>query len=490
MLPNLSALNDDGELEFRQLSLDTGMKRVLDAARGALYPPLLKLGRLSSEYEALLEVIARPLRDSVAPSNPNHSTHNAASQDLEEVRKAAERSLKFHAERQLRQLLQGVALERIFVPSYERAGATIAATGIAPEIAERISVGFFQSQTAVLANLQEQRNEDAAANPPDDHRLSRAENAPLPRHRQSGSEKMRQQRAARTRNVRQYIEKDELRTKKAKALLDHFVQHNRDVLVTFARDAVASYLSLPSAASEPAMRLNVDLVLQGVDALNYEPIADVIHMDNEVGKFQSGDRYGRPAAEQHLSSLVASFCADSVTPNRATLTGCGTVIYAGVPVIAPERLLRVVELVKQQPGMDFFTDYEILSRLGDLMQAPTTEALSKFTDDQLQRMGIVATATPPLQWSNQNSVSHHRSPRREEVLAKLTFVSGHAAPRVRAFAAVVVDPDPQFKITSRNRASVTVENVTDSKGRRIAVDLNVAILSGFSGAGMGEDALP
>ena len=159
-------------------------------------------------------------------------------------------------------------------------------------------------------------------------------------------------------------------------------------------------------------------------------------------------------------------------------------------MIAPERLLRVVELVKQQPGMDFFTDYEILSRLGDLMQAPTTEALSKFTDDQLQRMGIVATATPPLQWSNQNSVSHHRSPRREEVLAKLTFVSGHAAPRVRAFAAVVVDPDPQFVITSRNRASVTVENVTDSKGRRIAVDLNVAILSGFSGAGMGEDALP
>ena len=152
-----------------------------------------------------------------------------------------------------------------FSPSYESQHVSIPKNGIDSEIAKRIAAGFFQS------------NKYASE-------LGKIQNVPV-------------------------------------VIVEHFVQNNYDLIKTFAYAAVGSFMSLPSSSSQPLLRASVQLVMQIVDQSSYYPIVDNIHMDYELDMLHPrGNRYGRPASEQDVSSLVATFCADQQEHGRIVLS--------------------------------------------------------------------------------------------------------------------------------------------------------------------------
>lgn len=197
-----------------------------------------------------------------------------------------------------------------------------------------------------------------------------------------------------------------------------------------------------------------------------------------------GVRYGRPASEQDVQSMVASFCADDLGP-QVTLTGCGTTYYDGLPIVDPALLQDAADRIRTELTNDAFTPYEILSQLGSLLSSASTDALGKQSAEELQTMGITSKSTNALEWSNVNAVTFHSSPSHEQVLANPTLRNGRSVPRMRAFAILEVDTESD-ESCPKESICWRLDDVTDAQGRPIEVMVEVDVLDG-SGRG-GKEA--
>ena len=324
--------------------------------------------------------------------------------------------------------------EKVFVPSYESKFASIPDNGIDPEVAKQLTVAYFNAK----------------------------DSAPL---KPLGS-------------MDQKMLKEYQHVSDVKAI---FKDANAGILYKFARDAVNSFLSLPGTDQQPLLRVHVSLVLQELDTSdisNYKPIVKFIHTDNETDLLRNGMRYGRPASEQDVTSLVSSFCANLTTSKDGTkealLDECGTVYFDGVPVVAPSVMVGLVEAIKERyPPAAYFTDYELISALGSVFAQATTTVLARYSENALESMGIVSTKTPPLKWSNVNALAFHRSAILEEVKANAILKpDGTYMPRLRVFAIFV--SDPASHITDEE---IEIPGVVDGTGRPIktTIDLNINI---------------
>ena len=283
---------------------------------------------------------------------------------------------------------------------------------------------------------------------------------------------------------------------RTKTTADLFVQQNPELIRKFAYDAVDSFLQLPGSDLRPLLNASVQLILQYVDAPKYEPIIDVKHMDGERDfSKQGGSRYGRPAAEQDVQSIVTSFCADLVSTGQIALSPCSTVYFENAPVVKPELLVDAARKVQQHPGMSVMTEYEIISAMGSALEIATSSALEERSERDLWQMGIVANTVNMLEWTNANALAFHRSALRDEVLAgAVPTANGGVAPRMRAFAIVLTDnptgnKDHSIAINAPGTKYIKLPNIT-RMGRNIKVDAFVTVLKGGPGAGMGEDAMP
>ena len=333
-----------------------------------------------------------------------------------------------------------------FVPSYESHNAASPSKGIDIQLAKKIALAFFKS----------------------------SDNAPQEARKLS------------TREQKSQLE----------SIVKYFASNNGELVRQLAHGAGKSFLSLPSSASQAVLSASVQLVLQGVNASVYNPIADFIHMDGEVDMFrESGHRYGRPASEQDVSSLVASFCADlSAAPDQqvdqqVALSGCGTVYFDGIPVVRPELLAEASRAIQKKPNMGLLTEYDIISNMGQQLARATSFALKMRTEDELHQMGIVSKTAPMLKWSNVNALAFHRSALRDEVLAGAVRVAdGRVAPRMRAFVILLMNSSG-IAVGGAANQQVTLEPIKHGL-QSIQLKATVTVLAGGAGASMGEDAMP
>lgn len=472
MLPNLSRLNKDYELDLGALSLDTGVKRT---ACGLWNARRLKIRSLPSAYRQLLEDIATRIRRRATnvESNPG----------------LADSWLELVALKELDVLLQR-PLGGVFVPQYESQHASISPIGIPPSLAERIAVAFFEARSAAPPKKLDNFDQ------PIFNRLTRKASKQGPEM----SDRTRAEIAALLDNSKEVCTK--------------FVKDHRDLANELARNAIRAFLELPSSASQPLVRAQVTLRLQEVCTFTqtgqfctrctktahalceqvtqspYVAINDDIHMDAERDMLHDGVRYGRPASEQDVQSMVASFCADALGPTRVTLTGCGTAYYDGLPTVDPALLREAAERIRLTGStMDTFTPYEILSQLGILLSSASTDALGKQSAEELQTMGITSESTNALEWSNVNAVTFHSSPSHEQVLANPTLRNGRVVPRMRAFAILEVDTESDERCPEESRCW-RLDDVTDARDRPIEVMVKVDVLDGSGRGGKGEELMP
>ena len=452
MLPNLSALHADGELEFRELSLDTGMKRGLSAARGSWNAQRLKIGSLTSMYQQLLEDIATRVRE--------------RARSFAQTPELADTELELEAMEELEKLFRR-PLGAVFVPQYESQHASISPVGIPPSLAERIAVAFFQARRGAMPKT---LNEWDARTFNRLDRIMREEEA-----RRPGSSVDTQAQMARLRD-----NSDEV--------CATFVAQNKELANELARNAIRAFLALPSSKTQPLRSVNVLISLQAIGhGASYFALNNTLHMDNELDLFRDGARYGRPASEQDTQSIIASFCADAINPNRAALAGCGTVFYDGIPIVAPALLLQLAKRIQQKPTMTMHTEYEVLAALGRMLQDASVAAFGERSEAQLASMGITSRATNALEWSNVNAVTFHRSPSPEQVLENPTLVDGRAAPRMRAFAVMLADDEPRSCSESN---CWRLAGITDKSGRPMDVIVDVEVRDGSGKTGMGEELMP
>ena len=131
--------------------------------------------------------------------------------------------------------------------------------------------------------------------------------------------------------------------------------------------------------------MNITMVLQKVSA-NYNPIAEPRHMDNEFDMFVGGNRYGRPASEQDVSSLVTSYCADQLPTGRIALSGCGTVYYQNMPVFNHEEILRMVDNIREKSAFFDPTPREVYDKIAFILSEATSAALKAYSDEELSEM--------------------------------------------------------------------------------------------------------
>jgi len=453
----------DGPVNLdKQLGINNGIKRARDEMLSLLNAASLKLGRLSKEYQHLVNDIVDNLGRPLMFLDLNH-----------------------YVLHQLRALLKGQDPVSVFVPSYEARYASSPAQGIDPDMAKRIALAFFKSRTEAppveLSESQQRRKFEA--NDVIDRLKKYSPDLLATWERQALSE---------ARKKLEALNEELNEADRTASIVKHFAEQNADLVGTFVNAAVDSFLSLPSSASQPLLRASVQLVLQGVDPSTYNPIADEIHMDTETDLLRpNGNRYGRPASEQDVSSLVASFCADLVQPERVTLSGCGTVYFDGMPIVRPDLLSEAARAVQQKPFMQTYTEYEIISSMGEKLAVATSKALKRWTEDELRKIGIVARRSKMLEWTNVNALAFHRSARRDEVLAgAVPVVDGRAAPRMRAFAIVMTDTqkDDGKALYFGEHQDIKLPSIT-RRGRQIELEVAVTVLPGGQGASMGEDVM-
>ena len=141
--------------------------------------------------------------------------------------------------------------------------------------------------------------------------------------------------------------------------------------------------------------------------------------------------------------------------------------------------------------MEFYTEYEIISKLGAEIVQSTSDSLKEKTEDELRSIGIVPNTHQMLRWTNVNTLAFHRSALRDEVLEGGSIMTdGRAAPRMRAFAVILIDTITEFEAPVRagSQQVLKLPSLTRA-GRTIDVNLTINVILG-SGAKMGEDVMP
>ena len=482
-LPNLSAL-----------TVNTDTKRIRDELQSLFNSASLKVGRRPKEYQRLVNDIAEVFQKRRPPYGRGFGAERIF--DLED-----------YALQELQTLFKEQALvASAFVPSYESRDAVSPSKGIDARLAKQIALAFFESSDNAPLEVRTLSESEQNSERKDIEKINqlKAKQQAAAERKEPATVRERIEDgyiAESLKRVEQRVARRRAPPDRSASIVNYFAAQNADLVRQLAHGAVDSFLSLPSSASQPLLRAAVQLVLQPVDASTYNPIADEIHMDNEIDMFKAvGTRYGRSASEQDVSSLVASFCANLVAApdqqqqvdQQVALSGCGTVYFDGMPVVKPELLADAARAIQKQPGMGIYTEYEIISKMGNQLVIATVDALQKRTQDELQTMGIVSKTVAMLKWSNVNSLAFHRSARRDEVLAgAVRAADGRAAPRMRAFAILLVDnrPDDGTAVAGGASQQVALEPIT-REGRSIQVEATVTVLDGGAGASMGEDAMP
>jgi hypothetical protein len=229
--------------------------------------------------------------------------------------------------------------------------------------------------------------------------------------------------------------------------------------------------------------LYVVVNLQGVNSDTYKPIASPIHADSDIDK---GSRYGRPAAEQDVSSLITSFCAYRLgNEGDAKLSACGTVYYDGVPILDTSLVNDVVNKARESDPL--VTDYEIIGpTVGYVLEKATSQELNEFNDKQLKELGITIREAPMLKWTNVNSLVFHRSPRMDDVMggASERAAGGLDAQRMRMFAVVTSTPDEYFELLG---TEIDINESYTYKGNTFPVYARVMVMDGQTHSMMAED---
>lgn len=374
--------------------------------------------------------------------------------------------------------------EKVFVPSYESKFAAIPDKGIDPEVAKQLTMGYFNAK-------------DRAPFQP----LDRLDQKKLDEYQQWVSRYERETPEWKSK-FEDWVYKDRIKfidrmlrkqrsAKDEDAVEANFREANAITLDKFVRDAVKSFLSLPGSVQQPLLHLHFNLVLQELyfsDNSRYNPIVKEIHTDREADLMKIGQRYGRPASEQDVTSLVSSFCANLTTSKdgtkEASLDGCGTVYFDGVPVVTPDVMMGLVEAIKERyPPSAYFTEYELLSTLGSVFSQATTTVLGEYSEKALGSMGIVSTQTPPLKWSNVNALAFHRSALLDEVKANaIRKPDGTYMPRLRVFSAIISDPGPDGLGRGIIGKEIEIPDVVDGTGRPIKTTIKLTIQTQGVGA--------
>ena len=459
MLPSLAALrisSTDGS--FDDPDINTDMKRARDAAWSLVNQASLNAGRFPKDYARLVnDIVERLPKPRGTPS------------------------LEFYALQQLHALLEGADPSTVFEPSNEARYASVSPKSVTKDMASRIALAFFKSKAEapppVLSDFDEPRRQRAQA-------LLDRLSTKTPEELTWGDKYDKDTALSTLREL----------DDRTGTTADLFAEEHADLVRTFVNEAVDSFLLLPDSASRPLLNATVQLVLQPVDATTYNPIADAKHMDGEFDFSKTGGtRYGRPASEQDVSSLVMSFCADLVSSGEVALSPCSTVYFKNAPIVKLELLVEAARAIQRQPEMSVKTEYEIISEMGNALIRATSSALEERSEQDLQRMGIVGSAVNMLYWTNANSLAFHRSALRDEVLAgAVRTTEGRAMPRMRAFAILLTDNpsgDDRQAVTSGMTNVIKLPNIIRG-GRQIKVSASVTVLRGGQNAGMGEDMMP
>ncbi|MBE35386.1 MAG: hypothetical protein CMI16_07510 [Opitutaceae bacterium] len=481
MLPNLSAL-----------TVDTDTKRIRDELQSLFNSASLKVGRRPKEFQRLVNDIAEDFQKRHPPVGLKKRGFDERIFNLDD-----------YVLQELQTLFKEQALvAAAFVPSYESRDAASPSKGIDARLAEQIALAFFESSDKAaleVRTLSEREQQSKLEDIETIERLKAKQQAAAERQEPPTVKEQVQDNyiAFQLKRLEERVAQRRAPPDGTAPIAKYFAAQNAGLVRQLAHGAVDSFLSLPSSASQPLLRAAVQLVLQPVDASTYNPIVDQIHMDGESDIFRAvGMRYGRPASEQDISSLVASFCADLVAASdqkqQIALSGCGTVYFDGMPVVKPELLADAARAIQMRPGMGMYTEYDIISKMGNELVGATGRALQSRTEDELQTMGIVSRTAAMLKWSNVNALAFHRSALRDEVLAgAVRAADGRAAPRMRAFAILLTDnrPDDGTAVSGGASQRVALEPITRG-GRSIQLEATVTVLGGGAGASMGEDAMP
>lgn len=192
-------------------------------------------------------------------------------------------------------------------------------------------------------------------------------------------------------------------------------------------------------------RLRIDVRLMQLDSENYTAgINEGIHMDDAYGSV--GSTYGLTAEDREPYFLITSFCADESA--NVSLRECGTRLLEGVPVIHPRSIRDAAAALHQNSIFQTLcTERELFATLARRCNEATDRALSKFTEDALQNMGIRFRSSPMLDWTYLNTLTYHRSPNRSEVLE--TAQTRHG---MRGFVAILKEPsDSEFGANPNER---------------------------------------
>lgn len=197
-------------------------------------------------------------------------------------------------------------------------------------------------------------------------------------------------------------------------------------------------------------RLHIEVRLMHLDSENYMPgINEEIHMDDAVGSV--GSTYGLTAEDREPYFVITSFCADesaNVSPRE-----CGTRLLKGVPIIRPGSIHAAsVALHEHALFETLCTERELFATLAQLCQEATEAALSKFTEEDMQSMGIRFQSSPMLDWTYLNALTYHRSPKKSEVLETARTRHG-----MRGFIALFKQPlNPEYGAHPNTRVVQTM----------------------------------
>jgi len=212
-------------------------------------------------------------------------------------------------------------------------------------------------------------------------------------------------------------------------------------------------------------RLHIDLRLMHLDSENYMPgINEAIHMDDAVGSV--GSTYGLTAEDREPYFLITSFCADegaNVSPRE-----CGTRLLEGVPIIRPGSIHAAAAALHQNALFQTLcTERELFATLAQLCQEATEASLEKFTEDDMQSMGIRFRSSPMLDWTYLNTLTYHRSPKKSEVLETARTQHG-----VRGFVAIFKKPlNPEYGAEPNTR----VVQTTTPRRHPLTVTIEVTV---------------
>ncbi len=255
------------------------------------------------------------------------------------------------------------------------------------------------------------------------------------------------------------------------------IVNNTDALVRNAAEKAFHFF--PDDGS--VQRLGIEVRLMNVDRENYKPggANEDLHMDDVIGSV--GTTYGLTNADRDIYFIITSFCADksaNVSPRE-----CGTVLLEGVPVIHPRSIDDAARELHENPRFDALcTDRELFATLGQICQQATDVALSQYTEDDLQNMGVRKRSVPMLDWTYLNSMTYHRSPRRDEVLETADPSSQHG---MRGFIAIFNKrPNPDFG----GHPNTRVVQKTTPRGHPLTVTVEI-IINEDGDWTMGEDQM-